>query len=344
MSTTLGGQVLRRREDKQAIAAASAGAAGAANDDWAVTLPVRRSEPPRARRTGKARAKSGAGTSASASARATHAGVQASDSAPVPNVSATEAVRAAQARLRAFAEPAALPEASVRAFLALGKRLNKDTAALELMADPANNPLMLGHMMRSSIDSWFGNRAQWQRASDALGTAPQRGTDPHAPLRQALAQRIAGIDAILAQVDTVELDATKRYMFPKAAHIEKLLSADAVASVSSLRVLPPFDAADPNKGTTFEAEIRLRPTSNGNAAPSLYLHLHTATPVDAQTCRTLGFDALEAKHVKTADQSRLGRTWETFQRTVLGNDTRVHRGAMTPEVLAELKRRMQGNA
>lgn len=53
------------------------------------------------------------------------------------------------------------------------------------------------------------------------------------------------------------------------------------------------------------------------------------------------FDELEAKHVKTERQSQLGRTWETFQRTVLGNDTRVHRGPMTPDVLAELTRRMR---
>lgn len=343
ISTTIGGQVLRRREDRQASAAESADQTSAAHDDWAVTRPVRRTEPPRARRTGKARAKSGAGTSASASGSASRVGAATQTSGPArtPSVSISEAARAAQARLRAFAEAAVLPETSVAAFLALGRQLGKDTAALELMADPASNPLALGHMMRSSIDSWWGNRAQWQRTKDALGPAPERGDDPHAQLRQALTRRIDSIDAVLAQVDTVELDLTKRYMFPKAIHVDKLLKAGAVASVSALHVLPPFDLADPNKGTTFSAEIQLRPTSDGHATPSLHLHLHTGTPVDAQTCRTLGFDELEAKHVKTERQSQLGRTWETFQRTVLGNDTRVHRGPMTPDVLAELTRRMR---
>ena len=332
---TLGGQVVRRPEDKQASAAPPPAQASSGHDDWAVTLPAPRTEPSRARRTGKSRSRPGP------SARGPQAAAQASSASRTPSVAVSEATTAAQKRLRAFAEPAALPEASARAFLALGRTLNKDTAALELMADPASNPLTFAHMMRDSVSRWFGNRAQWQRTKDALGAAPASGDDAQAQLHRALDARIAGIDAVLTQVDTIELDSTKRYMFPKAVHVAKLLNADAVASVSSLRVLPPFDAADPNKGTTFEAEIRLRPTSDGNAAPSLYLHLHTATPVDAQTCRTLGFDALEAKHVKTADQSRLGRTWETFQRTVLGNDTRVHRGPMTPEVLAELTRRMQ---
>ena len=335
--TTIGGQLVRRPEDKQGTTAdASTSQAGARHDDWAVTLPTPRAEPSRARRTGKSRSRPGP------SARGPQAAAPTSGTSRTPSVAPSEATIAAQKRLRTFAEPTALPEASARAFLALGKRLNKDTAALELMADPASNPLTFANMMRDSVSSWFGNRAQWQRTKDALGAAPTSGDDAQAQLHRALDARIAGIDAILAQIDTIELDATKRYLFPKAVHVEKLLGAGAVASVSSLRVLPPFDAADPNKGTTFEAEIRLRPTSDGNATPPLYLHLHTRTPVDAQSCRALGFDELEAKHVKTADQSRLGRTWETFQRTVLGNDTRVHRGPMTPEVLGELKRRMQG--
>ena len=332
---TLGGQMLRRPEDKQASAAPSPTQASSSHDDWAVTLPAPRAQPQRARRTGKSRSRPGP------SARGPQAAAQASGPSRTPSVEVSEATIAAQKRLRAFAEPVALPEASARAFLALGRGLNKDTAALELMADPASNPLSFAHMMRDSVSRWFGNRAQWQRTKDALGAAPTSGDDAQAQLHRALDARIAGIDAVLAQIDTIELDATKRYLFPKAVHVEKLLGAGAVASVSSLRVLPPFDAADPNKGTTFEAEIRLRPTSDGNATPPLYLHLHTRTPVDAQSCRALGFDELEAKHVKTADQSRLGRTWETFQRTVLGNDTRVHRGPMTPEVLGELKRRMQ---
>ena len=334
--TTIGGQLVRRSEDKQASAAdASTDQASARHDDWAVTLPTPRAQPSRARRTGKSRSRPGP------SARGPQAAAPTSGTSRTPSVAPSEATIAAQKRLRTFAEPTALPEASARAFLALGKRLNKDTAALELMADPASNPLTFANMMRDSVSSWFGNRAQWQRTKDALGAAPTSGDDAQAQLHRALDARIAGIDAVLAQIDTIELDATKRYLFPKAVHVEKLLGAGAVASVSSLRVLPPFDAADPNKGTTFEAEIRLRPTSDGNATPPLYLHLHTRTPVDAQSCRALGFDELEAKHVKTADQSRLGRTWETFQRTVLGNDTRVHRGPMTPEVLGELKRRMQ---
>jgi hypothetical protein len=332
---TLGGQTLRRPEDKEVSAAPSAAQVSSGHDDWAVTLPAPRAEPQRARRAGKSRSRPGS------SARGPQAGAQASGPSRTPSATVSEATLAAQKRLRAFPEPAALPETSARAFLALGRALNKDTAALELMAAPESNPLTFAHMMRDSVSRWFGNRAQWQRAKDALGAAPASGDDAQAQLHRALDARLAGIDAILAQIDTVELDATKRYLFPKAVHVEKLLGADAVASVSSLRVLPPFDAADPNKGTTFEAEIRLRPTSDGNATPSLYLHLHTRTSVDAQTCRTLGFDDLEAKHVKTADQSRLGRTWETFQRTVLGNDTRVHRGPMTPDVLAELTRRMQ---
>jgi len=339
ITTTIGGQLLRRPEDEQASAALSGDKTNARHDDWAVPIPVSRAEQPRARRAGKARTRPGGGRAREAGT--SQAGAQTSGPSQAAGVARSEATVAAQVRLRRFAEPAPLPDMSVAAFLALGKRLKMDTAALEMMADPACNPLSLGTMMRSSIESWFGNRAQWQRAANALGPATESGDDAHAQLHRALAQRIAGIDALLEQVDTLELDLTKRYMFPKAVHVDKLLTAGAVASVSSLRVLPPFDAADPSKGTTFEAEIRLRPTSDGNAAASLYLHLHTATPVDTQTCRALGFDQLEAKHVKTADQSRLGRTWETFQRTVLGNDTRVHRGPMTPAVLAKLKRRMQ---
>jgi len=342
--TTVDGQPLRRPEDRPADppAAPTAGAQNAAApvDDWAVKIHTPRSEPQRSRRTGKGRARATGSTRAQPEpAGASHAPAA---SAALRERSATpEAINAAQTRLRAFAAPAPLPEASASAFVALGRQLNKDTGALELMTDPACNPLALGHMMRTSIESWFGNRAQWQRAKDALG-APPDGTDgAHAQVHHALTQRIAGIDALLDQVGRLELDLTKRYMFPKAVHVDKLLKAGAIASVSSLRVLPPFDAADPSKGTTFEAEIRLRPTSDGNAAASLYLHLHTATPVDAQTCRALGFDQLEAKHVKTADQSRLGRTWETFQRTVLGTDERVHRGPMTRDVLAELMLRME---
>ena len=344
LDTTVDQQPLRRPEDMaESLPAApfvSTQPTAGQVDDWAVHIHVPRPEPQRPRRTGKGRARA-AGSARPQPGPAGTSRTPTSSTSSRETAAASEGIKAAQARLRSFAAPPTLPEASAAALVALGKQLNKDTAALELMADPACNPLALGHMMRTAIESWFGNRAQWQRAKDALGAAPSGSDDVRAQLHGALTQRIAGIDALLDQVNHLELDSTKRYMFPKAVHVDKLLKADAVASVSSFRVLPPFDPADPNKGTTFEAQIRLRPDSLGNPVPPLYLHVHTDRPVDAHTCRTLGFDELEAKHVKTADQSRLGRTWETFQRTVLGNDTRVHRGAMTPGVLDELKRRMQ---
>ncbi|GKS91781.1 hypothetical protein [Acidovorax sp. SUPP2539] len=76
--------------------------------------------------------------------------------------------------------------------------------------------------------------------------------------------------------------------------------------------------------------------ADGRPAPALYVHLHTKVPITAEACRTVEFDGLDAFHVKTADQSGKGATWELLNDALHS----VHRGPLDSAVLKALQHRM----
>lgn len=253
----------------------------------------------------------------------------------VPELSPT--LELAQERLSEFQRPIIPAEGMPLDLVATGQRLQRDTALLRQIDNPNTDPTSVAKHMRASVEGWFGGLHRWrttraQVARDASGS----GHESTALLAE-LDQRIASIETLLAQVDALELDRIKKFRAPKSEHVERLLSAKHVASVSKLRLLP--SGPDPERSTVFEASIQPSPHSDGTVPPAIYLHLHTHEAMTTRECRALPPKAFAASHLKSAEQRAYGKNWEDLERS-MGRDADVHRGATSDKLLKDVLRLM----
>jgi len=240
----------------------------------------------------------------------------------------------AHERLRQFPPPVAAAAGALD-LVGLGARLKRDTSVLRMFND-RTDPLVVGTEMRRLVRSWFGEPASWQRMRRQVdGEASNPAA--RAALLAEIDQRLAGIDKLMEQIDTQELDQVKTHARPQEAHIELLRTAGQLASVSPLRLLASGDDADPAHGTVFEAAIQPAETSTGERPAPIYLHLHTHTSTTLEACRKLPLGQLAAAHFKSDAQRGHGAKWEQLY----GAIGQIHRGRLeTPALLKDLQRRM----
>ena len=203
------------------------------------------------------------------------------------------------------------------------------------------DPASMVQILRSAAESWFGNIAVMRRARSALASHLDKSTTDDDVVRDKIRQlddRIEALEVIGRHLDAREADALKRHEFPKAQHLKHLVELDQIASVSAPVHLPsPGDQGD--RGTLFELKITPHPLSDGNEAPSVYLHLHTSRPVTAAQCLKLkGKDDFTASHVKNEAQKNCGPRWVQIQQHYGNEDARVHRGPVDKELLGTMQK------
>jgi len=240
----------------------------------------------------------------------------------------------AHERLRQFPPPVAAAAGALD-LVGLGARLKRDTSVLRMFTD-RTDPLVVGAEMRRLVRSWFGEPASWQRMRRQVDGEASNPAARVALLAE-IDQRLAGIDKLMEQIDTQELDQVKTHARPQEAHIELLRTAGQLASVSPLRLLPSGTDPDPAHGTVFEAAIQPVETSTGERPVPIYLHLHTNAPTTLEGCRKLPLGQLAAAHFKSDAQRGHGAKWEQLY----GAIGQIHRGRLeTPALLRDLQRRM----
>jgi hypothetical protein len=256
--------------------------------------------------------------------------------APVPASTTAElpvTLELAHERLRSFPKPIGPAEDAPLDLVAIGERLRRDTALLRALDRPDTDPLMVGRQMRQAVANWFGSPARWSACREQVAKDSSAPEGEQAALLNEIDQRIAQLEKLHARIETHELDRIKNVRTPKSAHIEHLLEAKQVASVSAIRLLP--SGPDPKRSTVFEARIQPSPRSDGTDPPAIYLHLHTHEPVEAGKCRSLQPKAFAASHLKSQEQHGYGRNWEELQRA-MGSGIQVHRGQTSEKLLKDL--------
>jgi len=185
------------------------------------------------------------------------------------------------------------------------------------------------------VESWFGAVPRWRAFHTQVVRDASIPKEQQTALLNSIEQRIAKIDTLLACIDTEELDRIKGFRIPTSAHVERLLVAKQVTSVSEVRLLP--SGPDPERSTVFEVGIQPAPRSDGSEVPAIYLHLHTNEPITAKQCRLLPPKAFAASHLKSEEQRGYGKNWEDVQRQ-MGLDGAVYRGKTSDQLLKNLLR------
>ncbi|GKT19459.1 hypothetical protein AVHY2522_22520 [Acidovorax sp. SUPP2522] len=253
----------------------------------------------------------------------------------------TVVLELAQERLKAFPAPKAGRLREPGDVLALGASLRKDTVTIGAAIGQNNDPLNLARQIRFTLDGWFGDPGQWKVRRQQLAEAGAEGSTLVLDTLRALDQRIEAIDAMHRSVHAMGTDLIKTFPYPELKHVSHLLQQGVAADGGMLRIGAPrklrsLGDPDDRHGTLFEVRLDTGTLADGRPAPALYVHLHTKVPITAEACRTVEFDGLDAFHVKTADQSGKGATWELLNDALHS----VHRGVLDAEVLKALQHRM----
>ncbi|MDA8445716.1 hypothetical protein [Paracidovorax valerianellae] len=264
-------------------------------------------------------------------------------SAPALSLRQAAVLELAQERLKAFPAPKLARLRGPGDLLTLGESLQKDISVISAAMEQRSEPLSAARQMRRTLDGWFGAPGQWRARREQLEAAGIVGTPSVAQALVALDERIAAIDGLHRSVDAIGADRVKTFPYPDLKHVSHLLATatDAKASGPGVRVgaprkLPSPGDPDDRQGTLFEVKLDTGKLADGRPAPSLYVHLHAKVPITAEACRTVPFEALDAFHVKTADQRGKGATWELLNDALHS----VHRGVLYAEVLKALQHRM----
>ncbi|WP_284431051.1 hypothetical protein [Acidovorax sp. SUPP950] len=267
------------------------------------------------------------------------------ETAPALSLRQTVVLELAQERLKTFPAPKLGGLRGPGDLLALAESMHKDASAISAAMDPRTEPLSAVRQMRQTLDGWFGVRGQWQARREQLAAAGVAGMPSVSDALQALNERIAAIEGLHRSVDAIGADLIKTFPYPDLKHVSHLLNmaTDAESQGSAPRIgaprkLPSHGDPDHRHGTLFEVKIDTGKLADGRPAPALYVHLHAKAPITAEACRTVPFEALDAFHVKTADQRGKGPTWELLNDALHS----VHRGVLDAEVLKALQHRMAG--
>lgn len=200
-----------------------------------------------------------------------------------------------------------------------------------------NNPIEVANAARKMARSWFGR----MEPLDDLHEKLQRQLEVHpgdGKLQDAISQvenRRQALSLVNQRIRNDESDALKCHETPMAPHLQRLLNMREIAGVSEPEKLDSFgDEGD--RGRLFEMAILPKRLANGDAAPPLFLHVHTSELVTEQECLAVPFEEFTAVHVKTEAQRGLGRRWEELQKALGHADAKVHRGEVDEFLLKRL--------
>lgn len=292
--------------------------------------------------------RSGAGKARKSSGRSKAAqGARPVPAGPALSSRQTAVLELAQERLKAFPAPKPGRLQAPGDLLALGESLHKDISVLGAAMEQRSEPLSAARQMRQVLDGWFGERGQWRARREQLAAAGVAEAASVAQTLQALDERIAAIDGLHRSIDAIGVDLIKTFPYPDLKHVSHLLNMAMDAKgpgqepgvlVGAPRKLPSLGDPDDRHGTLFEVKLDTGKLADGRPAPALYAHLHARAPITAKACRSVSFDALDAFHVKTADQRGKGPTWELLNNALHS----VHRGVLDAEVLKAMQLRMAG--
>jgi hypothetical protein len=220
--------------------------------------------------------------------------------------------------------------------LELARAYGKDISAQELMIEEGHDPISVATVIRSSVQSWFGDLDKLRKVRAQLDSLDgEREADVQARLHR-LDERIAALEPLEAHIVANEVAALKSLEYPKEKHISRLLELGEIQGVGRPRRLDSEgDVGD--LGTLYELTIQPRPLPDGRPAVPVFLHVHTRKPVTAEQCLSLKHDALAAAHVKNARQVNLGARWEEMQNKLGNAEARVRRSKVQGELWAKLR-------
>lgn len=218
--------------------------------------------------------------------------------------------------------------------------MNRDVSRIRTAMDTGIDPIHVAQSMRNALVSWFGQPGIWAQRSQQLDSmaGPVMEEPSMARLRDDVAQRTAAVQALHDQVRQIEIDLIKQYAYPMARHVSMLLASGEAMPEGAVSKLRSEGDPDDTHGKVFEVRLAGRPLSDGQPAPSLYVHFHTEKVVDTGAIATISPEDLAAVHVKTAEQCGRGKNWESINAAILGP---VHRGPLTDQVLLDLQKRMK---
>ncbi|WP_460198829.1 type III secretion system effector XopP [Xanthomonas campestris pv. passiflorae] len=213
-------------------------------------------------------------------------------------------------------------------FIALAKRLGKDTADVErLIGDSRHDAATAFDFARTRMQGWFGSSERLLQLKGKLRAGDERIEQLNTRLR--LLQRIE------QDFERREADALKTDPQPRAPHLERLLAMNGLARVTAPnRLRSEGDRGD--RGRLFEVRIDHTPQSNGDIPAPWFVHIHTEKPVTPAGLRTLHYKDLAAVHLKTAREVNLGPRWEEMMRALGNTEAKVHRATIGSKLLGQL--------
>ncbi len=211
----------------------------------------------------------------------------------------------------------------------IAQRLGEDTGLIRnALNDRKRDAVTTADFIRGSAGNWFGELNRVRSAKASLSPNDRDRIER-------LANWLGALEWIERHLSTLEADMLKRDMHPRSKHLEKLLGAREVRSVSAPGRLPP--TTDPDAvGTLFEMCIQFKPLSNLDLAAPWVVHLHADRPVTAQALSTMAFADFTAVHLKTDKEKNRGPRWEAVMRALGYTDAKVHRAAIGRELLRKL--------
>ncbi|PPV10208.1 type III secretion system effector XopP [Xanthomonas axonopodis pv. vasculorum] len=213
-------------------------------------------------------------------------------------------------------------------FIALAKRLGKDTTDVERLIDDSRHDAATAFdFARTRMQGWFGSSERLLQLKSKLRAGDERIEQLDTRLR--LLQRIEH-DFERRQADALKTDPQ-----PRAPHLERLLAMNGLARITAPNLLrSEGDRGD--RGTLFEVRIEHTPQSNGDNPAPWFVHIHTDKPVTPAGLRALHYKDLTAVHLKTAREVNLGARWEEMMRALGNTEARVHRATIGSKLLRQL--------
>lgn len=177
---------------------------------------------------------------------------------------------------------------AIRLF-ALAESMNRDVSRIRTAMDTGIDPIHVAQSMRNALVSWFGQPGIWAQRSQQLDSmaGPVMEEPSMARLRDDVAQRTAAVQALHDQVRQIEIDLIKQYAYPMARHVSMLLASGEAMPEGAVSKLRSEGDPDDTHGKVFEVRLAGRPLSDGQPAPSLYVHFHTEKVVDTGAIATI---------------------------------------------------------